>query len=74
VDGATPTTGWVDANAAYPGVGNPTANGDPAMVTASSSAAVKLVTFGAAPKTGNVWVRVGIPAGSTKSFTRVTRS
>lgn len=72
VDGATPTTGWVDGNAAYPGVGSPTANGDAALDVGASSATVKRVTFGTAPKTGNVWVRVGIPSGSNKSLSTVS--
>lgn len=74
VVGATPTTGWIDANAAYPGVGNPTADGDAALVVGSSDVDTKVVTFGAAPKTGNVWIRIGVPSASTKRFTGVTRS
>lgn len=72
VVGATPTTGWVDANAAYPGVGNPTASGDPALDVAQSTATVKRVTFGASVKTGDVWIRVGIPSGSTKKLSGVS--
>lgn len=74
VIGSTPTAGWIDGNANYPGVGIPTNNGDPALNNASSSTTVKVVTFGSAPKTGNVWVRVGIPTGSSKKFTGITRS
>lgn len=72
VDGASPTTGWVDANAAYPGVGNPTANGDAALDIGGSTVTSKRVTFGASVKTGTVYVRVGIPSGSTKSFSGVS--
>ena len=72
VDGAAPTSGWVDANAAYPGVGSPTANGDAALDVANSTATTKRVTFGTAPKTGNVWVRIGIPSGSAKTFNSIT--
>jgi hypothetical protein len=68
VDGASGTTGWVDANAAYPGVGSPTANGDAALDVGSSTATTKRVTFGTAPKTGTVYVRIGIPQGSTMTF------
>lgn len=68
VDGASPTTGWVDANAAYPGVGNPTNDGDPALDVGASSVTSKRVTFGAATKTGTAYVRIGIPSGSTKAF------
>ena len=72
VDGATPTTGWVNANLAYPGVGNPTANGDAALDVGGSSATSKRVTFGAAVKTGTVYVRIGIPQSSNKSFTGIS--
>ncbi len=72
VDGAIPTTGWIDANAAYPGVGNPTNNGDAALVVGSSTATSKRVSFGASVKTGNLWVRIGIPSGSAKTFTGIT--
>ena len=68
VDGATPTSGWINANTAYPGVGNPTANGDAALNVGSSTATSKVVTFGAAVKTGTVYVRIGIPDGSNKTF------
>jgi hypothetical protein len=71
VDGAT---GWVDANAAYPGVGSPSANGDAALSVGSSTSTVKHVTFGAVTRTGNVWVRLGIPAGSNKKLTGFTLS
>lgn len=72
VEGASPTTGWVDANAAYPGVGSPTANGDAALDVGASTATSKRVTFGTTPKTGNVWVRVGIPSGSNKTFSSIS--
>jgi hypothetical protein len=74
VDGATPTVGWVDGNAAYPGVGNPTNNGDAAMdfTLSNVTAGLKVVVFGTAPKTGTVYARVGIPVGSTKSFTSIS--
>lgn len=68
VDGGTGTGGWVDANAAYSGVGSPTANGDAALDVGSSTGTTKRVTFGTAPRTGTVFVRVGIPSGSNKFF------
>lgn len=72
VDGASPTTGWVNCNLPYPGVGNPTNNDDGAMVVASSSASVKQCTFGTAPKTGTLTVRVGIsPSGSPQFVTTI---
>lgn len=72
VNGASPTVGWVDGNVAYPGVGSPTNNGDAALVVASSTSTVKLVTFGTNTKTGTVYVRVGIPSGDNKRFTNIT--
>ena len=66
--GSPGTNGWVDGNAAFPGTGNPTSNGDPALVVAGSTAISKLVTFGTQVKSGNVFVRVGIPVGDSKKF------
>ena len=61
-------TDWVNANAAYPGAGSPQNNGDPALDVGSSTATVKRVTFGTTPRTGTVYVRIGIPFGSGKTF------
>lgn len=61
-------TGWLDANLAYPGVGSPSVNGDGALDVGSSSATFKRVTFGGTVRTGTVYVRIGLPAGSTKFF------
>lgn len=78
VSGSLPTTGWIDGSTAYPGVGNPTNNGDAALVAGSSTTTAKVVTFGTSPKTGTVFVRVGIPsaslAGSNRTFTGITIS
>lgn len=74
VDGIIPTSGWLDANAAYSGVGSPTANGDPALDYSNSTSTFKRVTFGTTVRTGNVFVRVGIKAGSNLSFASVTLS
>jgi hypothetical protein len=68
------STGWLDANAAYPGVGNPASNGDPACVVGSSTATSRRVTFGSTPRTGTVWVRIGFPSGSTKTIQGITRT
>ncbi len=73
VDGAS-GTGWLDANKAYPGVGNPVDDGSQAMVVSNSNLSIKRVTFGTAVRTGIVYVRVGIPKGSTMSFTGIARS
>jgi len=66
------TNGWIDGNTAYPGVGNPTNNGDPALVIGSSTATVKLITFGTAVLSGPVYIRVGLPSGSIRSFGSVS--
>jgi len=68
-------TGWIDGNAAYPGSGSPSANGDPAMVASpASSAALKQITFGSTARSGTIYVRIGLPAGSDKKFTGITIS
>lgn len=69
VDGSIPSIGWVDGNAAYAGIGNPTNNGEAALaVNTSAPPTIRVVTFGTAIKTGNVIVRVGIPEGSSRKF------
>lgn len=65
-------TGWLDANAAYPGVGSPSSNGDAALDVGNSSATSKRVTFGSTARTGTVYVRVGIPQGNNKAFSGVS--
>ena len=65
VEGAT---GWVDCNLSYQGVGNPSVDGDPALVYGSSTVTSRRITFGSAVKTGLLYIRIGLPAGSTKKF------
>jgi hypothetical protein len=67
-------TGWLDANKAFSLVGAPSVDGDACMVYSESSAAVRRVSFGNSPKTGTVYLRIGLPAGSTKKFGGVTIS
>lgn len=74
VAGSLPTLGWIDGSTAYPGVGNPTSDGDAALIVGSSTTTVKAVNFGSAIKTGTVYVRIGIPNGSTRTFGSVTIS
>jgi hypothetical protein len=62
-------TGWIDGNSSYSGTGSPINNGDPAMVFANSSATIKRVTFGATPRSGTLYVRIGFPYNSNKTFT-----
>ena len=68
----TSGTGWLNANAAYPGVGTPQNNGDPAMVAGQSDAADKRITFGTVVRTGDLYVRVAINSTSSISFSGVT--
>jgi len=72
VSGSTPTAGWVDGATAYGGTGNPTNNGDPALVIGSSTTTLKRITFGSVALTGVLFVRVGLPTGSTRTFTSIT--
>ena len=65
VDGAS---GWIDATAAYSGPGSPSADGTGALDIGNSSPTVKRVTFGGTVRSGTVYVRIGIPSGSTKLF------
>lgn len=69
VEGAT---NWIDCNSAYPGVGSPVNNGDPALVFGSSTIYSKRVTFGSTPRSGILYVRIGLPSGSDKKFTSVS--
>lgn len=65
-------TGWIDCNAAYPGTGSPSADGDAAMVFGSSTATSKRVTFGSTPRSGQLYIRIGLPAGSNKQFQSIS--
>ena len=67
-------TGWLDANAAYPGVGDPTVDGDPAMIFSSSDGDTKRITLGSAPRSGNLFVRIGLPVASIKKFSGIAIS
>jgi hypothetical protein len=71
VDGVT---GWLDANKYFSLVGSPSADGDAAMTVSGSDADTKNVSFGSTPRTGQVYVRIGLPAGSGMSFSGVTIS
>ena len=69
------STGWLDANGPYPGVGTPISDGDLAMVTASSAASTtvlsKYVTFGAGNYSGTLYVRLGMASGSNDTLTSI---
>jgi hypothetical protein len=72
VSGSAPTNGWIDGATAYPGTGDPTNDGDPALVIGSTTNTAKRITFGTAAKTGTLFVRIGIPSGSSRTFTSIT--
>lgn len=61
-------TGWINANAAYVGVGDPTSDGDPAMIFGQSDAITKRVTFGTIVRSGQLYVRIMFPDGSIKKI------
>lgn len=66
------STGWLNANAAYPGSGNPTANDANALDLGASTPTTRRVTFGGLPRTGTVYVRIGLNTGSTKTFSSIS--
>ena len=58
-------SGWLDATAAQ-AIGAPYANGDAALnVAASTAYNVRVITFGTVPRSGTVYVRIGIRASDT---------
>ncbi len=73
IPGGSGTTGWIDGNVAYT-YGNPTNNGDAAFNYGASTVSTRNITFGTSAKSGNVYVRVGIPSGSTISFKNIILS
>ena len=65
------SSNWVDCNSPYPGVGQPgsgVTQGDAAMVVSSSTAIFKRVTFGTTSYSGDLFIRIGLPSGSTLKF------
>lgn len=66
-------TGWLDANVKYI-IGNPNANGEACYDVAGSpnNGTTRRCTFGTQILTGDVYVRIGLPTGSTKSFNDIT--
>jgi hypothetical protein len=62
----------LDANEKYV-TGNPSINGDPCYDVAGSpnNGITRKCTFGTQTLSGNVYVRVGLPAASTKNFTDI---
>jgi hypothetical protein len=72
INNGSQVIGWIDANSAYNGSGSPSASGDAACVITNSSATYRYVTFGPTTRSGDVYVRIGFPSGSTKQFGSVT--
>jgi hypothetical protein len=62
------STGWLDANAIYEGVGAPLNDGDKALDFSLSTTSIKRVTFGGALYSGFVLIRIGLKDTSTQSF------
>jgi hypothetical protein len=44
------------------------------VASPASSAASKQITFGSTARSGTIYVRIGLPAGSDKKFTGITIS
>lgn len=71
VSGGSQVIGWIDANSIY-NIGNPSSNDDAAVVYSNSTATNRYITFGSVTRTGDLWVRIGFPSGSTKSFSDIS--
>jgi len=65
-------TGWLSANDPYPGVSTPVLDGDFALDYAGSTVSSRRVTFGPVTRTGVLYIRIGLPVGSTLQFTGVS--
>jgi len=65
------STSYIDGNAYYPGVGNPTADGDPALVYDESTVIKRRITFGQATYSGQLIVKMGIAQTETLQWTGV---
>lgn len=65
------STEWIDGNIAYIGVGSPSLNGDSALVYHMSSNTTKKITFGSTPRTGTLYIRIGLSNVSTIRFSSI---
>lgn len=66
---------WVDGDSAYSGVGSPgsSSNGVASVVTGSSTATSRRITFGSVTHTGSIIVRIGITgSGAGIQFASIT--
>ncbi len=64
-------TGWLDANKPFSLVGSPSNDGDACMVVFESTGNEKRVSFGDTLRSGQLYVRVGLPDGDNKKFGNV---
>lgn len=69
VEGAT---GWLDANSSFTLVGAPVADGDPCMVYNDSTGIKRRISFGNVPRSGVLYIRIGIPYDSAKAWGTIT--
>jgi len=61
-------TGWLNGNSSYPGVGSPVNDGDKGMVYSESTTNIKKCTFGSTVRSGELYIRIGLPNNSDKKF------
>jgi len=75
IEGST-SSSWVDADSGYSGVGNPGSgvDGVASVVVASSTSTSRRITFGSAIYTGDIIIRIGFTASSSKTFRSITVS
>jgi hypothetical protein len=72
--GGTQSVGWLDANAIWSS-GTILNNGDPCVSAATSTLPyTRSITLGTPVYTGTVYVRVGIPSGSSINIKYITKS
>lgn len=66
-------TGWLDGDKAY-NLGTPISDGDACLVVgADTTTTIRKMTFGSTPRSGKVYVRIGVNL-TTRSFTNLTVS
>lgn len=70
------STGWLNGNSPYSS-GIPTNDADPSMdsgnSTQTSTSISRRITLGPTTRTGNVFVKMGLPSGSTITITSITK-
>jgi hypothetical protein len=68
--------GWLDLNKIYQGAGSPSSDGDACYDNGYDprTQSIRKVTLGSVPRSGTVYVRIGLPTSSPITFTGVTKS